>query len=120
MREWEGVEKIFLEKKNCKIPKQTQTQGEKIHWTNWQHSQTNANLEKPPFEMYCLHMGIARKGGGGWGGGVGCKGLSWWFGAFFPHVCERVKGLASMVWDTFSMFARLAERGSKNIWAMPI
>ena len=59
---------------------------------------------KPLFVMCCLHMGTARKGGGG---GVkacqdglgtffpsarGCKGLPGWFGAPFFHVCPFNRG----------------------------
>ena len=77
---------------------------------------------KPLFEMYCFHMGIARKGGG-W-----CKGLPGWFEAPFSHVCSGVKGLGRMVcqeglarmdcqdglpgWHFFSTFASLTEGGS--------
>ena len=59
---------------------------------------------KPLFVMCCLHMGTARKGGGG---GVkdcqdglgtffpsawGCKGLPGWFGAFFATFACLTRG----------------------------
>ena len=64
-------------------------------------------METPLFEMCCLHMGTARKGGGG-----GVKACQDGLGTFFPSA-RGCKGLPGWFGALF-----LTEGESKAIWAM--
>ena len=71
--------------------------------------------------MCCLHMGMARKGGGG-GGLMACQdGLD--SGALFSHVSPTGVRACQDGLGTFfrvCLFDRGGGGGSKAIWAMPM